>query len=486
MTAPSIRNRIVRHGEESPDQLLANPWNFRRHPGEQLNALRGSMKELGWIKDVIVNVTTGHVLDGHARIEESLRQGITSIPVTYVELSEDEERLALAVLDPISELAYRDDDAVAELLRSITTDDPGLRQLLTSMAVEAKVDGLGSNVQVGANPAVVPDAPAVVVTKAGDLIQLGRHWLLCGDSRNSVDVDRLIGDRLINLAFTSPPYAEQRAYDEASSFRPVPPEEYVEWFAPVSDNVRRHLAPDGSWFINIKAAADQLDTSLYVMDLVIAHVRQWGWHFATEYCWERNGVPKSVTRRFKNQFEPIYQFSRGDWKMRPEHVRHESENVPTAGGKGSGPTTWGAAQGGKGKVSVSGSFGAAKKGGLRKRPNGIPSGGEGDDTNGTNWQPGEYIGPGMAYPGNRLPTFTSSHEALGHSAAFPIGLPEFFIKAYTDLGDVVYDPFAGSGSTLMAAEITGRSSCNIEISPAYCDVICGRFERATGIAPIRP
>src|ERR1700759_1269227 len=96
-----------------------------------------------------------------------------------------------------------------------------------------------------------------------------------------------------------------------------------------------------------KPSAAGLDTELYVVDLVLAHAREWGWHFATEFCWERVGVPKGVTQRFKNQFEPIYQFVRNRWKMRPEAVRHGSDSVPVAGGPGSGNTSWGEMQGGK-------------------------------------------------------------------------------------------------------------------------------------------
>jgi len=91
---------------------------------------------------------------------------------------------------------------------------------------------------------------------------------------------------------------------------------------------------------------------------------------------------------------------------------------------------------------------------------------------------GNDIAAGMAYPGNRLPTFQSA--ALGHPAAYPVGLPEFFIKAYSDEGDVVYDPFMGSGSTLIAAEKNGRIACGLELSPKYVDLIICRWQEFTG------
>ena len=97
MNPEVIRSRIVGHEDLVPGDLLANPLNFRRHPGAQMAALRGSMKDLGWLKTILVNRTTGHILDGHARVEEALKQGLPTIPATVVELSAEEERLALAV-----------------------------------------------------------------------------------------------------------------------------------------------------------------------------------------------------------------------------------------------------------------------------------------------------------------------------------------------------------------------------------------------------
>ncbi len=86
----------------------------------------------------------------------------------------------------------------------------------------------------------------------------------------------------------------------------------------------------------------------------------------------------------------------------------------------------------------------------------------------------------MAYPGNRLPTFNGTHEATGHTAAYPVGLPSFFIKAFSGGDDLIFDPFLGSGTTLIAAEQLARRCFGIEISPKYCDIILTRWENFTG------
>lgn len=92
---------------------------------------------------------------------------------------------------------------------------------------------------------------------------------------------------------------------------------------------------------------------------------------------------------------------------------------------------------------------------------------------------GDDVSPGLAYPGNRLPPFASS-AGLGHAAVFPVGLPEFFVKAYTDEGDTVFDPFMGSGTTMIAADKHGRTAIGCELSTGYCDVIAHRWVANTG------
>ena len=127
------KNRIVGLGEEDPEQLLANPSNFRRHPGAQRDALRGSLDTLGWSAAVLVNKRTGYVIDGHLRIEEALSRHEKTVPVLYVDLDPEEERLALAVLDPISAMAERDQERLDELLADLHVDDAGLQALLDSL-----------------------------------------------------------------------------------------------------------------------------------------------------------------------------------------------------------------------------------------------------------------------------------------------------------------------------------------------------------------
>lgn len=129
-------NKIVGYAEVDPDQLLAHPMNHRRHPVKQREALRASLNDLGWISPVIVNRLSGHVLDGHARIEEALTKGC-QVPVAYVELEPAKEAEALAIFDRITDLAEIDAEALDALLREVATGETAIQELLSDLATEA-------------------------------------------------------------------------------------------------------------------------------------------------------------------------------------------------------------------------------------------------------------------------------------------------------------------------------------------------------------
>lgn len=495
------------------DTLIPHPRNARMG---DIGAIVESIRAHGLYRPLVVQRSTNTVLAGNHTLAAVKALEWTEVPVQYVDVTDDEGLRILLVDNRTNDLASYDDAALAELLTDLATaseaalagtgftgDD--LDQLLRDLESSVEFPPTGMTAKDEAPdtpPSPLPENP---VTQRGDLWVIGGHQVLCGDSRDADDVARVLDGASIAVSVTSPPYAEQRVYDQSSGFQPIPPDEYVEWYAPVAANIAAHLADGGSSFVNIKpsVSGDGLDTLLYVFDLVLAHVREWGWHFATEFCWERNGVPKNVRRRFKNQFEPIYQFTRDDWVDRffPDDVRHWSDHAVKPFGPGAGNTSWGDGGGNGGRFAPQGQGGApvgdipqergrAVQLGLLRRTASRKHGSRGgpdDHTQGNpdGWEPGEFVGPGWAYPGNRLPTFAGSHEATGHSAAFPVGLPQFFVKAYSEPGDVIYDPFLGSGSTVLAAHNEARVGIGIEISPAYCDVAVARIQRHTGFTPTR-
>jgi ParB-like chromosome segregation protein Spo0J len=126
-------NRIVGHGEAKPSDLVANPKNWRQHPKAQKKALAGALAEVGWVTQVIVNKRTGHLVDGHARVELALERKEPSVPVVYVDLTPDEEAVVLACLDPLSAMAETDTEKLDALMADVTVNDAALREMLGSL-----------------------------------------------------------------------------------------------------------------------------------------------------------------------------------------------------------------------------------------------------------------------------------------------------------------------------------------------------------------
>ncbi|MBU0514419.1 MAG: hypothetical protein KJ621_06560 [Proteobacteria bacterium] len=131
----SWKNRIVGHADVDPRELLANPFNFRVHTEKQGLWTTASLSELGWIDEVKVNRNTGHMVDGHFRVELAIRENQPTVPVTYLDLSEQEEKRALAIFDRITAMAAEDPDLLAKLLEGI---DVGADEALAEMLGELK------------------------------------------------------------------------------------------------------------------------------------------------------------------------------------------------------------------------------------------------------------------------------------------------------------------------------------------------------------
>lgn len=134
-SGPMWKNRIVGHGEERPDQLLAHPLNWRGHPIEQQNVVEELLERVGWVQRVLVNRRTGHVVDGHLRVELAIRRDEETVPVTYIDVDEQEERLILASLDSSSAMAFTDQEKLSELLADLPEE---LSELTAVLHAERK------------------------------------------------------------------------------------------------------------------------------------------------------------------------------------------------------------------------------------------------------------------------------------------------------------------------------------------------------------
>lgn len=248
---------------------------------------------------------------------------------------------------------------------------------------------------------------------------------------DSLDVLKSMKDNSIDLIVTSPPYSDQRK----STYGGIHPDKYVEWFLPISAELLRVLKPTGSFILNIKEKVYNGERHTYVIELILA-LRNQGWLWTEEYMWhKKNSFPGKWPNRLRDAWERLLHFNKdkkfnmyqdnvkvpiGDWSK--TRLKNLSETDKT-----------------RDESKVGSGFG-------KKIDN--------------------WVGKDMVLPDNVLYIATESGNK-SHSAAFPEGLPEWFIKLFTKEGDVVLDPFLGSGTTCKVALELGRNSIGIELNEEY-------------------
>jgi DNA modification methylase len=403
-TAP-WRSRIVDHAEVAPADLVPNPRNWRTHPPEQQRALAGALGEVGWVAEVLVNRTTGNVVDGHLRIELALARAEPTVPVTYVELTEAEEALVLATLDPIGALADAEASALAALLSGLEPADDALRALLDDLTREQGIDLTRSGL---VNPDDAPDLPEEPTVRRGDLYALGDHRLLCGDATDPVDVRRVFGDATeADLMWTDPPYGV--AYQTKLS---------------TEEAVARHRRTDG-----LEVANDQPEDIPALLAAAFGHapLRAGGAFYVASpssgdvlpvFYAALAGAGMAVRQQLI-WVKDVFVMGRHDF-----HYRHE-------------PILYG-------------------------------------------WKEGaaHFFGGGRAQ--DTVWEIPRPKRSETHPTMKPVELVARALANSSRPGGLVYEPFAGSGSTIIAAEQTRRRCVALEIDPRYAQVAIERWAAFSG------
>jgi len=384
------KSRIVGSGDEPLDQIMFNPRNWRIHPLNQQNALKGVLEEVGWVQQVIVNKRTGNLIDGHLRCQLAAREGNETIPVTYVDLSDEEEALVLSTLDPIAGMAATDKEKLDDLFRQFNSDNENVQKLIGEIADKEKLE-YGKKPIEDVEPQIdkVEELRVKWGVETGQLWKLGECRLICGDCTDRAVVERVMGGEKADMVYADPPYGmnldtdfEERSKrsnkvngnnypkvigdNNAFDMKRVFDSEIKEQFWWGADYYHKELPDCGSWFVWDKRC-EKIDNAPGNM---------------FELCWS--------------------------------HVHHRCEII-------------------------------------------------------------RILWSGL--------TAKEINESRYHPTQKPIELAVHFIGRYSVENAIIYDPFLGSGTTIIACERLGRKCCAIEISPAYVAVSIQRWVDATGGTP---
>jgi site-specific DNA-methyltransferase (adenine-specific)/site-specific DNA-methyltransferase (cytosine-N4-specific) len=246
-------------------------------------------------------------------------------------------------------------------------------------------------------------------------------------------------DNSIDLIFTSPPYADQRK----KTYGGVTPDEYVDWFLPKSEHFLRVLKPTGTFILNIKERVVDGERHTYVIDLILK-MRQQGWLWTEEFIWhKKNSYPGKWPNRFRDNWERLIQFN----KSKKFKMYQEAVMIPVGDWARDRLANLSDTDKTRDESKVGSGFGK----------------------NVSNW-----IGRDKVYPNNVVHMATECSNK-NHSAAFPVELPKWFIRLFSQPDDIILDPFIGSGTTAEAAIALGRNYVGIDINQEFIKLTRNRI-----------
>lgn len=434
------------------EALIPYARNPRTHTVEQVAKIAASIVEYGWTNPVLVDGDNG-IIAGHGRIAAARKLGLDEVPVIELAHLSPSQKRAYVISDNRLALdAGWNEELLAVELAELSEagydlaltgfEDAEIEALLADDAAAEDI----SQAQNANEPDAaddVPDAPAVPVSRIGDVWAIGPHRLICGDATDRTVVATLMQGDAARLCFTSPPYGNQRDYTSGG---------IADWDGLMRDvfgNVP--MANDGQVLVNLGLIHRDNEVIPY-WDAWLGWMRTQGWRRFAWYVWDQGpGMPGDWAGRFAPSFEFVFHFNRQSRKPNKivpcKHAGQESH------------------------LRADGSSTA-----MRSRDGEV----------------GGWTHKGQPTQDTRIPDSVirvMRHKGkigqdIDHPAVFPVALPAFAIEAYTGTGDIVFDPFGGSGTTMLAAQRTGRVSRTVEIAPGYVDVAIKRFQQNHPAVPV--
>lgn len=427
------------------DLAAYNPRKDLQPGDPEYEKLKKSILEFDYIDPIIWNQRTGRVVGGHQRLKILQELGYTEIEVSVVDLSEDKEKALNIALNKIS--GDWDLPKLKDLLQELESSDfdieitgfdtDEINGIFDQFKTEVKEDDF--DLEAAVESILEPE------TKPGDIWLLGRHRLMCGDATSQRDIDKLMDGNLASMVFTDPPYNVDYTGGTKDKLKimndKMSPKEFYKFLRASFLNTFTVTAPGGAFYV-CHAESEGINFRTALADT--------GWLVKQCIIWVKNQL---VIGRmdYQPRHEPILY----GWKPGAKHKWYGGRKQTTVLDESNG-------------VMIK----DTEEGKLLTFSNGIQSitlrvpdyevMDQGDDSLTTTW------------------CFDKPLRNADHPTMKPIALCARAIRNSSKPGEIVLDSFLGSGSTLIAAEQTGRVCFGLELDPIYCDVIIRRYEELTG------
>lgn len=445
MEKPDVNVSQVAIEELKPDPNNANSGTER---GREM--LRWSLQELLAGRGIVLD-KKDRIIAGNKTTEVAQEVGIDDVIVvesdgsklvavkrTDLDLTDENDPRARLMAYADNRVAQEDLMFAAEVVKADKDAGLDLGKLWTEPELRNMFDKAGliedSIEDPGAQVDRAEDLRQKWDVRSGDLWQLGEHRLVCGDCTDRAVVERVMGGEKARLCFTSPPYADQREY-EIGDF---------DWLALANGFMDAvPIGGPGDILVNLGLSHKEGRVNRYWDDW-LAHCESAGYPLFGWYVWDKgSGFPGDYHGRLASAHEFVFHFS----------ISHERANkwIPTTG------------------RGASGNRFRQKDGTLKEV--GSP----------------DSVGQLLKIPDSviRITRETArSIHTQSTPAVFPVEFPEFGIQTWSDPGAIVYEPFSGSGTTIIACERLNRKCRAVEISPGYCAVAIERWATAIGKTPV--
>ena len=411
--------RIEYRGTET---LAPYAQNTKKHDQKQIENVANSIRRFGWQQPIVIDENDVVVI-GHCRLLAAKQLGMTEVPVTVASGLTDEEIRELRIADNRTNESPWDMEMLEKELADL--DFEGFD--LDFDSIVQTTEEATQNVAEDDYEAEPPKTPRA---KIGDIYQLGNHRLMCGSSTNIEDVEKLMNGDTARMLFTSPPYSDMREYEGGKNLD--------------VDNIALFIATYRLFtdYQCVNLGIQRKNHEIYpYWDRYIEIAKDSGYKLMSWNVWDKMtcGSIGQQSAFFPIRHEWVFVFGTEFYEIN---------------------LTWA-----KKEESIHGK--RYRK--VRQADGSMKVSSKGDETK----------------PYKQMESVLQLLPEMGavrsqHPATFPVGLPAEYIKSMSDEGDIVIEPFCGSGTTLIACEQLGRCCYGMELEPKYVDVIINRWEQLTG------